>query len=370
VSQEVLARQESHIRSYFFSLNHPAVDYRLGERLQDLTHFNYRFHLISYRIAHRYSLIKSFTLDVSYMSRALNSSVLVNVANVRQRLLVFVWLFLFTTINCVQWGLSINRTSMPHSAPIDDALISNRAPSPRTQARRGFRLEVHSSKHSHAGESLLHSETESLIKGITSELNETISLPTDVGLSLEDCGDSDVYYDNESRKVVMCNEWIAEMERIVSRRLRQRVNVRQTMEALVAAVVLHESAHALISLLKLPVTGREEDDADQFSTLLLLHQQDGVRKALAVARIYKAMAQVPRGEPTAYWDEHSLDAQRYYDALCMIYGRDSKGNAKLVSGKALPDERAGLCKEDYLRIESSWKTLLKPYANDSLWAQQ
>jgi hypothetical protein len=167
----------------------------------------------------------------------------------------------------------------------------------------------------------------------------------------------------------MCNEWIADTERIVSRRLRQKVKLRETMEALVAAVVLHESAHALISLLKLPITGREEDDADQFSTLLLLHQQNGVRKALAVARVYELMSQELRREPTAYWDEHSLDEQRYYDTLCMIYGRDPKGNAKLVSSKALPDERASLCKEDYLRIESSWKTLLKPYANDSLWTK-
>jgi len=168
----------------------------------------------------------------------------------------------------------------------------------------------------------------------------------------------------------MCNEWIADTERIVSRRLRQKVKVRETMEALVAAVVLHESAHALISLLKLPVTGREEDDADQFSTLLLLHQPDGARKALAVARIYKVMSQVSLGAPTAYWDEHSLDAQRYYDTLCMVYGRDPKGNAKLVGGNALPDERADMCAEDYRRIESSWKMLLKPYANDSLWVEQ
>jgi hypothetical protein len=142
------------------------------------------------------------------------------------------------------------------------------------------------------------------------------------------------------------------------------------MEALVAAVVLHESAHALIRLLKLPITGREEDDADQFSTLLLLHQPDGARKALAVARIFQVMSQVRRREPIAYWDEHSLDAQRYYDTLCMVYGRDPEGNANLVSSKALPDERAGLCKEDYLRIESSWTELLKPYTNDSLWAQR
>ena len=350
--------------------HHPAFDYHVRERLHDVTHFKYGFHLIPYGSAHRYSLPRVSLWMCSYMSRALNKSVLVSVANLRQRLLAFVWLFLLTT-NCVQWGWSINRTSMPLSAPIDsDALINTRAPSRSTQARRGFRLEVHSNNNSHARQSLTRSETESLIKGITSELNDTISLPTDVELSLEDCGDSDVYYDDESRKVVMCNEWIAETERIVSWRLRPKVKVRETMEALVAAVVLHESAHALISLLKLPITGREEDDADQFSTLLLLHQRDGARKALAVAQIYKVMAQMPRREPTAYWDEHSLDAQRYYDTLCMIYGRDPNANAKLVSGKALPDERADMCKEDYLRIESSWKTLLKPYANDSLWAQQ
>jgi hypothetical protein len=140
--------------------------------------------------------------------------------------------------------------------------------------------------------------------------------------------------------------------------------------SVVAAVIFHESAHALIRLLKLPVTGREEDDADEFSTLLLLHQHDGVRKALAVARIYQVMSQEQRSEPVTYWDEHSLDGQRYYDTLCLIYGRDPKGNAKLVSSNALPGERAGLCKEDYLRIETSWKTLLKPYADDSLWAEQ
>jgi hypothetical protein len=304
------------------------------------------------------------------MSRALNKSALVNVANLRQRLLAFVWLLLLTT-NCMQWGLPINRTSMPLSAPIaSDGLTNNPAPSRSTQARRGFRLAVHSSKNSHPKQSLLRSETESLIKGITSELNDTISLPTDVELSLEDCGDADAYYDGESRKVVICNEWIAETERIVSRQLRQRVKVRETMEALVAAVVLHESGHALIRLLKLPITGREEDDADQFSTLLLLHQPDGARKALTIARIFQVMSQVQRREPIAYWDEHSLDAQRYYDTLCMVYGRDPEANAKLVSSRALPDERAGLCKEDYLRIESSWKMLLTPYADDSLWAQQ
>jgi hypothetical protein len=165
----------------------------------------------------------------------------------------------------------------------------------------------------------------------------------------------------------MCYEWFSKMERIVSRQLPGKAKVRETHETLVAGVILHESAHALIHILKLPITGREEDVADQFSTLVLLHQRDGVRKALEHALIYKVMSQMYEGEPTAYWDEHSPDAQRYYDTLCMIYGRDPEGNTKLVSSNALPVDRANICEQDYRRIVSACKTLLEPYAKDSLW---
>jgi hypothetical protein len=253
------------------------------------------------------------------------------------------------------------------SRNVSEQLINTREPLRNTQARRGFRLEVHSSRNSRAKKPLLRSEIDSLVNAITAELNDTISLPSDIEVSLEDCGDSDVYYDDESRKLVMCNEWIAQMERIVSRRLRGKVKVRETVEDLVAGVIFHESAHALIHILKLPITGREEDVADQFSTLMLLHQQNGPHKALEVARIHNLMSQMYEGEPTAYWDEHSPDAQRYYDTLCMIYGRDPEGNTKLVSSNALPVDRANICEQDYRRIESAWKRLLEPYAKDSLW---
>ena len=297
------------------------------------------------------------------MSDDLNNSAVANVANLRQRLLALIWVFLCTAVIFGQWGFSpIKSTSISLPSRINSGeLITDSEPSENSDPRHGFRLEVHSNIEPRPKRSALLSESESVVNAITTELNDTIILPSDVEVSFEACGDSDVYYDDKSHKVVMCYEWITETERIVSRVLRRKAHVRETMEALVAAVVLHESAHALIQMLKLPVTGREEDDADQFSTLMLLHQHNGARKALEVARIYKIMSQVSRREPKAYWDEHSLDAQRYYDTLCMIYGKDPKGNAKLVRSQELPDERADLCEEDYGRIESSWKSLLRPY---------
>ena len=301
------------------------------------------------------------------MLSSLNKSARPDSANLGQLLLALAGLFLLTSSNDVHLGASpLNPTTLA-SRNISERLINTREPLRDTQARRGFRLDIHSSKNPRAKKSLLRSESESLVNAITAELNDTINLPSDIEVSLEDCGDADVYYDDDERRLVMCYEWLDEMQRIVSRQLRPRAIVRETVETLVAGVVLHESAHALIHILKLPVTGREEDVADQFSTLVLLHQKDGARKVTEVALVHKVMSEMTQGEPPAYWDEHSQDGQRYYDTLCMIYGRDPEGNTRLVSTNALPFERATICEQDYRRIESAWKTLLKPYANDSLW---
>ena len=304
------------------------------------------------------------------MSRALHKSAPHDVANLGQLLIAFVGLFLLTTSNNVHLGVPPLTPTPLASRSVSEQLVITREPLRNNQPKRGFRLEVHSSRNSRAKKSLLRSEIGSLVNAITAQLNDTFSLPSEIDVSLEDCGDSDVYYNDENHKLVMCYEWIDEMESIVYWQLRGKVKARETLETLITAVVLHESAHALIHTLKLPITGREEDAADQFSTLVLLHQQAGARKAMEVAFIHKVMSQIYEGEPTAYWDEHSQDAQRYYDTLCMIYGRDPEGNTRLVSSNTLPIDRAYICQQDYQRIESAWKTLLKPYANDSLWAER
>jgi hypothetical protein len=302
------------------------------------------------------------------MYRALNKLPRAEITDLGQLLLAFAGLFLLTTVNDVhRGGLPFGPMTLA-SRNIPDASTNTREVTGNTEVKRGFRLEVHSSRHSRTKGSLLRAESDSLVKAITAELNDTISLPFDIEVSLENCGDADVFYDDESHNVVMCYEWISTMERIISRQLPGKVKARETLKTLVAGVILHESAHALIHILNLPVTGREEDDADQFSTLVLLHERDGARKAMEIALIHKVMSQMYEGEPTAYWDEHSPDGQRYYDTLCMIYGRDPEGNRKLVSSNALPIDRANICEQDYRRIESAWKTLLKPYAKDSLRA--
>ncbi|HKP36618.1 MAG TPA: DUF4344 domain-containing metallopeptidase [Pyrinomonadaceae bacterium] len=256
------------------------------------------------------------------------------------------------------------------------SLQSRGAPAASTPAgaksfgKHRFTLETHPRYKARLKGSSLYAESESEVKGLISRLNGAVELPVDVEFSFEECKDSHVYYDDDYNRVVICRQWLDEMERVLSRGLSDKTVVRQTVQSVAAAVFLHETAHALIDVLDIPVTGREEDAADQFSTLVLLTQKDGLRKVMQVAYTYKLLSQDTVRFPPAYWDEHSLDIQRYYDTLCMVYGRDPKQNQSFLVNDPLPEARAEVCEGEYKRIESSWKRLLTPYANNSLWQSQ
>lgn len=118
--------------------------------------------------------------------------------------------------------------------------------------------------------------------------------------------------------------------------------------------LVHEMGHALISELEIPVLGNEEDAADQIATIALLHGAPGHRhgadEALQLADAAEAwrlewMLDQNNHAATAYWDNHPLDIQRYYNILCLLYGFDPDLLADRPDLK-LPGQRALSC-DDY-----------------------
>lgn len=127
--------------------------------------------------------------------------------------------------------------------------------------------------------------------------------------------------------------------------------------------LLHEVGHALIDVLDIPVAGREEDAADQFAAFLLLHLGSvGAEGALSAAYFFGLMhqAQAGAGRDYPFWDEHSMDAQRFYNILCWLYGSDPARYGGLVADGWLPQERAVRCPEETRRLLRSWRALLGP----------
>jgi Putative metallopeptidase len=128
------------------------------------------------------------------------------------------------------------------------------------------------------------------------------------------------------------------------------------------AMFLHEVAHALIDGWELPITGREEDAADQFSTLLLINGlPNGDQIALDSARSFKLLADLEKGREKDYSDRHSLDGQRFFNTICLVYGHQPKQHEYLIKSGQLTVERAYDCEEDYARLNKSWQRLLAPH---------
>jgi len=132
----------------------------------------------------------------------------------------------------------------------------------------------------------------------------------------------------------------------------------------VAFVFYHELGHALIHILDLPVTGKEEDAVDQLSTLILADGSDaGAKSVLDGARWF--MLEEAQNDTTIdklpFSDEHSLNQQRFYNILCWVYGQDEKKYAFLVKDGILPKDRAARCEGEFAQLSRSWSKLLGPY---------
>ena len=111
-------------------------------------------------------------------------------------------------------------------------------------------------------------------------------------------------------------------------------------------VFWHEIGHALIDIYELPITGLEENVADQFAALMLsfTYDEDTGSNSVGQDMLYNVgtwftiedqywneIHPEETGEiiTPEYWDSHGLDAQRFYNVSCYAYGSDPQYNQDL-----------------------------------------
>ncbi len=211
-----------------------------------------------------------------------------------------------------------------------------------------------------------------LFEATVAGLNETISLPSDLAIVFAECGVINAFYDPQRQRVTLCYELI----QLFDLQFRETYDddPAAATQAVIDATVFvlhHELGHALVHLLKLPITGKEEDAVDDLATLVLLHDWDaGDESALNAAEAFYGIGEMEEAageeagedaiERLPYYDEHSLGKQRYYQIACIVYGFDPEAHRDLV-GESLPEERARRCPAEYQQKATSWGTLLADY---------
>jgi hypothetical protein len=130
-------------------------------------------------------------------------------------------------------------------------------------------------------------------------------------------------------------------------------------------VLLHELGHAAIGELDLPVLGKEEDAADSFASLTLIHIKsqfsEHVLAEAAKGWFLADRRDAKEGEPVLYYDEHGLNQQRAFQIVCYMVGADPIRFKDLAAETKLPKERQQTCSEDYRKAAKSWGMVLQPH---------
>ncbi len=201
---------------------------------------------------------------------------------------------------------------------------------------------------------------------LTAGFNETLFLPRDLKVVFQNCGVANAFYDPSRRQIVMCYEMITMFTESSAKGAASDEEVGESLVGTTLFFFLHELGHALVHQLDLPITGREEDAVDQLAAVMLLEgmkedDSGGLMLAAAAIQFGDLAAKLSAEEDPVFWGEHSLDVQRMYNALCMIYGSDPAKYAAFVGPDKLPKERADRCPKEYQQLSRSWQRLMEPY---------
>lgn len=219
-----------------------------------------------------------------------------------------------------------------------------------------------------------------LFEKTAAALNSTLKLPVNLPIVGAECDTINAFYDPEERTITICYELLDYYAGLHVQAAEQvspdgEVDGDEIITAVLGAtefVLYHEIGHALIDLLELPVTGREEDAVDQLAAVVLLSAEDDASTQAALDGAYAFLLQGEAAkqaqedgeeavDESDYADEHSLDPQRFYNITCWVLGSDPDGFSGLVDSGLMPEARAVRCPQEWAQTSRAWATLLGPY---------
>lgn len=196
------------------------------------------------------------------------------------------------------------------------------------------------------------------------EIFSPVRLQADLTIKTTECGMSNAWYQRPI--VTICYEYLADiLKNLPKDTTSAGVTPTDAMMGQFYYLVFHEMGHALFDALNVPLFGRPEDAADQFSAYMILRlgKEDARRLIGGAAYSYRndiAGAKVT-APLTAFADVHGAPAQRFYNLLCIAYGADPQTFGDLVDKGYLPSQRAKSCRTEYGEVNFAFQQLIKPY---------
>lgn len=214
-----------------------------------------------------------------------------------------------------------------------------------------------------------------LAENMAGFVNNTLLLRSDIGVGIEACHQVNAMFIRQRRSIVICSELLAMMPKAAADDTEvmpqlSKEQMAQVFNGAILGIFLHELAHALIYVNSVPITGREEDVADQFAVWFAVNFVDLNRFPVVMptiwffsrmAKMHDLPSMTEQQRQAFMSNEHSLDEQRIYNLACWVMGTGSAGGAKTARFARLPSERAQRCQVEYSQVDAGMKNLFKRF---------
>ena len=199
-------------------------------------------------------------------------------------------------------------------------------------------------------------------------VNSTVLLKSNIGIGFDLCGHANASFDKQKGTLSICYEFIDLIAKIAHDDPKvvamPRESFAKMFDGVLGSVFLHELGHAIIAVNGVPITGREEDVADQFSTWYSLNFVDQKKVPMIFPAVWfwtrfallqdvQSMTEAQR--KNAMSDEHSLSEQRTANVACWAFGMDPQNNGTTAQLSGLSQHRAERCSAEYLQLEAAMK---------------
>jgi hypothetical protein len=202
---------------------------------------------------------------------------------------------------------------------------------------------------------------EKVLENAAEKLNKSVSLPKDITLQTNECGEINAFYDPKNSTIIVCYELMEHFFTLFQNAGKSESDSYDLMFDATRFVFLHELGHALIDVHDIPIAGSEEDAADRLSTYICLEQlgEEGANSTIAAAQAFSIESKDSK-QNLVFYDNHKLGQQRFYDIMCSLYGYSKTKYSDVVAEGLLPKDRAVSCDNEYKKLVNSWGKLLSP----------
>lgn len=200
-----------------------------------------------------------------------------------------------------------------------------------------------------------------VLEQITADMSTRFLLPRDIAMTFDECGMVNAFYSPSESSITFCYELLSLLaDTFLPDDGSWTQEAQDQISGAIWFILMHEVGHALVHVLDLPITGREEDVADQLAVVTLMEAGEKGANA-AYAGTLAIQPSTSEFEQYEFADEHSLGPVRLFNVLCWIYGSDPAKYEPIVTDGHLPEERAQRCPGEWDRMSKSWQRLLQPH---------